>query len=292
MAKFIVNVYNESDKGIVGAEVYITDENGRVQSVEIVDAEELKELQAKLDAIGEEYVTWDGYWRYLENNTTSHVIDAQTLDGFTAKELLGQVNIPEGHSVIDNLNSDSRTDGLSARLGKELNNRVSALEAGGSSSGGSGWVSEAKFNTLMDRVKTLEERNSQLANQMDIVGKMATKFDIIRDKGTDGGFDGYGYASLDLQTGQTKRLRMTYPYFQTAPSTLGSNISMIGKSVEWMIGDKFYKDTFNDPWTSEGINVTNDRGKYMALAVVKGADKKDVGNDIPYGFAVKMIEVH
>lgn len=151
MVTFKCNIYNEEDETgkIIGAEIIIyNSSNDNIATIEIVDAEKLAELEAKLDALDSTYLTYDEVMEILANSSETNIINATLLNGFASddfakknhthneyaplahtKELGSKTSA--GHvKTIDNVTTTGYVTGeaLSAYQGKLLNDRINKLD--------------------------------------------------------------------------------------------------------------------------------------------------------------------
>lgn len=151
MVTFKCNIYNEEEETgkIIGAEVIVYNSSeDNIATIEIVDAETLAELEAKLDALDSTYLTYDEVMEILANSSETNIINATLLNGFASddfakknhthneyaplahtKELGSKTSA--GHvKTIDNVTTTGYVTGeaLSAYQGKLLNDRINKLD--------------------------------------------------------------------------------------------------------------------------------------------------------------------
>lgn len=153
MVTFKCNIYNEEDETgkIIGAEVIVyNSSNDNIATIEIVDAETLAELEAKLDALDSTYLTYDEVMDILANSSETNIINATLLNGFASDDFAKKNHThseyaPSAHTIvqgskttaghvktIDSLNTTRYISGeaLSAYQGGLLNQRLTKLEKG------------------------------------------------------------------------------------------------------------------------------------------------------------------
>ena len=153
MVTFKCNIYNEEEETgkIIGAEVIVyNSSNDNIATIEIVDAETLAELEAKLDALDSTYLTYDEVMEILANSSETNIINATLLNGFASDDFAKKNHThseyaPSAHTIvqgskttaghvktIDNLDTTRYISGeaLSAYQGGLLNQRLTKLEKG------------------------------------------------------------------------------------------------------------------------------------------------------------------
>lgn len=110
MVNFKVNVYNETDEGIIGAEVIVYDEDGkRIDSIEITDAQGLKNLEAKLDCLDDTYIDINELKDILANPNQDTIINASLFNGIASDRF----------SKVDHVH-DNTNDASIQKLQKEV----------------------------------------------------------------------------------------------------------------------------------------------------------------------------
>lgn len=153
MVIYKCNIYNEEEETgkTVGAEIIIYNSSeDNIKTIEIVDAQTLAELQAKIDALDSTYLTYDEVMEILANSSEANIINATLLNGFASDDFAKKNHThseyaPYSHTIvqgskttaghvktIDNLNTTRYISGeaLSAYQGGLLNQRLSKLEKG------------------------------------------------------------------------------------------------------------------------------------------------------------------
>lgn len=153
MVTFKCNIYNEEEETgkIIGAEVIVyNSSNDNIATIEIVDAETLAELEAKLDALDSTYLTYDEVMEILANSSETNIINATLLNGFASDDFAKKNHThseyaPSAHTIvqgskttaghvktIDSLNTTRYISGeaLSAYQGGLLNKRLTTIEHG------------------------------------------------------------------------------------------------------------------------------------------------------------------
>ena len=153
MVTFKCNIYNEEDETgkIIGAEIIIyNSSNDNIATIEVVDAQTLAELEAKLDALDSTYLTYDEVSEILANSSETNIINATLLNGFASDDFAKKTHThseyaPSSHTTvqgsktisghvktIDSLDTTRYNSGeaLSAYQGGLLNKRLTTIEHG------------------------------------------------------------------------------------------------------------------------------------------------------------------
>ena len=146
MTEFKVEViknYGEDGTKIMGCDVVIWDGEDKYDTISILNAEQVQELEDKINNLGNSYITWEELVKFCENVNQLNNINASRLNGMDSGQFAKREHTHDGYlvkshedvvggvgsrghvEIVDNCSSSGvKGKALSANQGRLLSERI------------------------------------------------------------------------------------------------------------------------------------------------------------------------